>query len=89
MAQLLRIQGKMFHVPSLARVRLADTRFLGRPLLVLQDHNADVYHLTYGLNQWERATQDYKLVYTSMEKCKQVLKDVPLMLDDTKACMPS
>lgn len=79
MSQIVRIQNKFLHIPSLARVRLSETSFLGRPMLVLQEQNGDYIHVIYRLSAWDKAIYDYKKIQTSITSCQEALKRVPWM----------
>lgn len=79
MSQLLRIQGEMFHIPSIARTRLYSSQFVGRPFILIVNHNGFEQVLKYPLNQWHTASQDYKKLETCRTACFDALKKVPLM----------
>ena len=79
MSQLVKIKTTVFHVPSIARLRLTDTTILGRPLIVVQTHAAQVTHMTYGIYQWKEATADYKRLQQSMDMCREALKSIPML----------
>lgn len=79
MAQILRIQNRIFHVPSIARIRLTDSPFLGRPMIVVQSQSADQTNLTYRFRDWDTATKDFQRLQYSVELCRDALKTVPMM----------
>lgn len=85
MSQILRIQNRIVHVPSLARVRLVESTILKRPMVVVQYEDADQVNFTYGRRSWEEATKDYKRLTTSMELCRNALKSIPMLEADEKA----
>ena len=82
MSQLVRIQTKVFHVPSIARLRLTDTTLLGRPMIVIQDHAANVTRITYGVYNWKNAEADYNRLQHSVMVCRDALKHIP-SIDET------
>jgi hypothetical protein len=82
MSQILRIQNRIVHVPSLARVRLVESPFLKRPMVVVQYEDADQVNFTYGRRHWDQATKDYKRLITSMELCREALKSIPMLEAD-------
>lgn len=79
MAQVVRILGEVFHVPSIARTRLYATSYLGCPRILIINHNGMDTTLRYSLHQWEMAKQDYKRLETSRAACYEALKEVPLL----------
>lgn len=79
MSQIVRIQNKFLHVPSIARIRLGETQILGRPMLILQEQNGEYTSIVYRFSAWEKAMQDYKKIQTSMTACQEALKRVPWM----------
>ena len=85
MSQILRIQNRIVHVPSLARVRLVESTMLKRPMVVVQYEDADQVNFTYGRRNWEEATKDYKRLTTSMELCRTALKSIPMLEADEKS----
>jgi hypothetical protein len=82
MSQILRIQNRIVHVPSLARVRLVESTILKRPMVIVQYEDADQVNFSYGRRKWEEATKDYKRLTTSMELCRQALKSIPMLEAD-------
>lgn len=81
MAQLLRIQNRVFHVPSIARIRLTESFFLKRPIIVIQTQTADQTNLMYGFRDWTTATKDFQRLQTSVDLCREALKAIPMMED--------
>lgn len=79
MSQILRIQNQFIHIPSLSRVRLVSTPFLGRPLLVLQTHSGEMENITYKRKLWDEAILDYKKIHQSVTACQGALRQVPWM----------
>jgi hypothetical protein len=79
MSQLIRIQGEVFHIPSVARTRLYSSPFLGRPFILITTHSGAEHILKYTWTQWHTASQDYKKLETSRSICFEALKNVPLM----------
>lgn len=77
MSQFVRIQTTVFHIPSIARLRLTDTTILGRPLIVIQDHAANTTHIKYGISQWKNAEFDFLRLQRSVNICREALKDIP------------
>lgn len=84
MPQILRIQGEILHIPSLARVRLSSTPYLGRPAIVMQTYAGEIYHMKYGINAWPKANHDYKKVYDAMQECQTALSLIPHMEEEPK-----
>jgi hypothetical protein len=87
MSQLLRIQGEVFHIPSIARTRLFSSPFLGRPFILIVNHYGKEKILKYSLANWHTASQDYKKLEASRSICFEALKKVPLM-EETQAENP-
>ena len=79
MSQILRIHNTFIHVPSISRVRLTQTPFLGRPLLILQNHSGDIEEIKYKRKFWDEAILDYKKMYRSISVCQEALRRVPWM----------
>jgi hypothetical protein len=79
MSQLLRIQGEVFHIPSVARTRLYSTPYLGRPFILITNHSGAEHILKYALTEWHTASQDYKKLEACRSACFEALKKVPLM----------
>lgn len=79
MSQLIRIQGEVFHIPSVARTRLYSSPFLGRPFILITTHSGAEHTLKYTWTQWHTASQDYKKLEASRSICFEALKKVPLM----------
>lgn len=81
MSQIVRVQNKFLHIPSLARVRLGESQLLGRPMLVLQEQNGEYTQIIYRFSAWDKAIYDYKKVQRSITACQDALKRVPWMED--------
>lgn len=79
MSQVVRILGEVFHVPSIARTRLYSSTLLGRPFILIINHNGIESTLKYPLNQWDQAKRDYKKVEESRAACYEALKHIPLL----------
>ena len=79
MSQLLRIQGEVFHIPSIARTRFISSTYLGRPFILIVNHSGHEHFLKYSLAQWHTASQDYKKLEASRSACFDALRKVPLM----------
>ena len=77
MSQLLRIQGEVFHIPSIARIRLTSSQHLGRPCILIVSHAGHEHILKYPLTQWHVASQDYKKLEICRAACYEALKKVP------------
>jgi hypothetical protein len=88
MSQIVRIQNQFLHIPSISRVRLTQTPFLGRPLLVVQTHSGEVGEIRYKRKLWDEAILDYKKVYRSLTACQEVLKRLPWMEESVEAYNP-
>jgi hypothetical protein len=84
MSQILRIQNRIVHVPSVARARLVESPIMKRPMVVVQYEDADQINFSYGRRHWDAATKDYKRLLTSMELCREALKSIP-MLEEEKS----
>ena len=82
MSQLLRIQGEVFHIPSIARMRLFSSPFLGRPCVKIVNHDGHEFILRYKLNEWNRATHEYKKMETARSSCYEALKKIPLLEEE-------
>ena len=82
MSQILRIYSEVFHIPSVARTRLYSSIFLGRPFILIMNHNGMETTLKYGLNQWDQAKRDYKKLETARAVCYEALKQVPLLEEE-------
>ena len=80
MSQIIRIQNKFFHIPSILNVRLQQTLFLKRPQLVLQSSENTFHRVNYGLslNAWNQAFNDYQRAQASVTACQEALKQVPI-----------
>ena len=81
MSQILRIQGEIFHVPSIARTRLYSSPIVGRPILMIVTHNGAENFLKYKIPEWHNATRDYMKLETARAACYEALKQVPMMED--------
>lgn len=79
MSQILRIQGHVFHIPSVARTRLYATTWLKMPRILIINHNGLDTTLAYSASQWDQAKRDYKKMEESRAACYEALKVVPLM----------
>ena len=79
MSQIVRIQGDVFHVPSIARTRFLSSAYFGRPLLLIVNHSGHEHLLKYPQTQWHTASQDYKKLEACRTACFDALKKVPLM----------
>ena len=79
MSQLVRMKNGMIHVPSVARTRLYSSPFLGRPCLLLVNHDGNESFLQYKLREWPLALLDFKKLETARAACSEALKKVPLM----------
>ncbi len=79
MSQLVRLQGEIIHVPSVARTRFYSSPFLGRPFVKIVHHDGHEYVLKYKLNQWPTATTDFKKLESARAACYEALKHIPLM----------
>jgi hypothetical protein len=79
MSQLVRIQRQVIHVPSVARTRLYDSTFLGRPCLKIVTHNGDEHTLRYKLREWPLALAEFKKLEAARAACSEALKKVPLL----------
>jgi hypothetical protein len=79
MAQVLHILGEVFHVPSIARTRLYSSTYIGRPCLLIINHNGMDTTLRYSLAQWEQAKRDYQKLEASRAACYEALKQIPLL----------
>lgn len=85
MSQLVRIQGEVFHVPSIARTRLYSSTFLGCPVIKIVIHSGQEYSLRYKARNWIQANQDFKKLEMSRAACQEALKSVPLMAESEVA----
>jgi hypothetical protein len=79
MSQLLRMKNHMIHVPSVARTRLYASPFLGRPCLLVVNHDGYERILQYKVQEWDLALLDFKKCEASRAACATALKSVPLM----------
>lgn len=79
MSQILRIQGQVFHMPSVARVALFSSPFLGFPRIQVINHDGRDYLLKYKINDWEKAQTHFKKLEASRALCYETLKKIPLM----------
>lgn len=77
MSQFVRIKTTVYHVPSIARLSLTDSAVLGRPIIIIQDHSANISRINYGISQWKNAEFDFLRVQRSITACRDALKDVP------------
>lgn len=79
MSQLVRMKNGLVHIPSVARTRLYASPFLGRPCLLIVNHDGHEAVLHYKLREWPLAILDFKKLETSRTACSDALKKVPLM----------
>jgi hypothetical protein len=79
MSQILRIQGQVFHIPSIARTRLYSSLYLGRPCLLVMNHSGMETTLQYRTAQWDQAKRDYLKLEACRSACYEALKQIPLM----------
>ena len=79
MSQITRIQRQIIHVPSVARTRLYDSTFVGRPCLKIVNHSGEECTLRYKLREWPLAIAEFKKLEASRAACSEALKKVPLM----------
>ena len=79
MSQILRLQGQVYHIPSIARTRLFSSIFLGRPIIKIVTHSGEDALIKYKLSQWDNALKDYMRLENSRAVCYEALKQVPMM----------
>ena len=79
MSQILRVQGEIFHIPSIARTRLYSSPIVGRPVLMIVSHTGQEWFLKYRIPQWDLATRDFKKLEEARNACYEALKQVPMM----------
>lgn len=88
MAQTLRIQGEVFHIPSVARARLFSSIILGRPIMKVVNHDGHEWLLKYKVNDWDTAIRDFKKLDLSRTACFEALKQIPVWEDSEKVSIP-
>lgn len=89
MSQILRLQGEVFHVPSIARTRLYSSPIVGRPILLIVNHTGQEAFLKYKIPEWHIANRDYKNLEAARAACYEALKQVPMMEDGSSDPPPS
>lgn len=89
MSQIIRIQSRVLHIPSIARTRLSTTTILGRPLIKIVYHDGNECILYYRPSQWFQATNDYKRLEASRKICYEALKEIPLLEEDLNPLVES
>jgi hypothetical protein len=79
MSQILRLQGQVYHIPSIARTRFYSSPFLGLPVIKIVNHSGDDAFIKYRVSQWDVASRDYMRLENSRAVCYEALKQVPMM----------
>jgi hypothetical protein len=79
MSQIIRIQNKFIHVPSISRIRILHSMIFRLPQIYMQDHSGEPTLITYRRRDMNKAVEDYKRLYTAVNTCQIALKQVPWM----------
>ena len=82
MSRFLVIRKNSIHVPSIARARLLPTPFLRRPMIYMEGHSGEAWHVSwprypFRMVEWQEAEQEFRKLQTAMEACSKALEVVP------------
>jgi hypothetical protein len=76
MVQFLRIQNRLYHVPSIAQFDVFPSCILRKPTLYIQYHSGSKYRVSYGWKGWDEVFEDAKKLQKAMDTCKTALTSV-------------